>query len=146
VRARGVAPGDEQRTRRGDLCHGHGRRPLSSDAGRVGRGTDDHEIVVHDVAPVDAVTVGYETIFERPRVNHDELEAAGLRQFERRAGARAHVSDPDSRLPEIGVLEGADDAGVDGTDGAGHPDLVWLALATAREPSPEQTRASNQPR
>jgi len=49
------------RTRRGDLCHGHGRRALSSDAGRVGRGTDDHEIVVHDVAPVDAVTVGYES-------------------------------------------------------------------------------------
>src|SRR5208337_642006 len=87
VRARLVAAGDERRFAVGNALERFGRRLSAFHMCRVGRRADDDEIVVHNIAPVDAVTVSDELVLQFARVYQHNIDVARFAQFERLACA-----------------------------------------------------------
>ena len=57
------------------------------DAGRIGRGPDDHEVVVHDLVALDPEAVGDELLLGRLVVHEQHVGIAVLGELDRLAGA-----------------------------------------------------------
>ena len=117
-----VTAGDEEGLLRGDRLQGLGARFHPLDPGRVGRRAHDDEVVVHQGDPLRPEAVGDELLLQGLGVDHDQVDVALLGDLQGRAGAGAHVADPDAGLLFERVFQGPDDARVDGADGAGHED------------------------
>ena len=91
-------------------------------ARRVGLGSYEHEIVVHDVAALRGKTFGHELLLGCRVVHEDDIgvtAAAGVQRLARAHGHHAHVN-------ACGLLEGrqqvAEQARLLGAGGAGHHD------------------------
>ena len=89
VRAALVAARDERRLRVGNALQ-RGRDVLAAgDLRGIGLRSDQHEVVVHDVAPIDAGAFGDELVLGRAIVHEHDVGVAATADVERLARADA---------------------------------------------------------
>ena len=125
----------------GDAAEGLARVFHALDAGRIARRPGDHEVVVHDVAPVDAVAVGDELVLAGAVVHEQRVGVAPRPDRQRLPGA-----DRDHPHVDPGVLaedrdEVAKQARLLGRGRRGKRDEALLRARRAGERRDEQCRS-----
>ena len=81
-----VAPGHEAAAGRSDVLQGFGDGIGFAHTRGIGPRAHDDEIVVHELAPVDTVTVRDEALLSGARVHHDHVHIAGTGDAQRLTG------------------------------------------------------------
>ena len=92
-----VAPAHEDGLFFSQGLEGFGRA-LALDARRVGLGADDHEVVVHDLAAVDAVPGFHKFFFSAGSVHQQHVHVAVFAVLQGLAGAHGHPFEIDARF------------------------------------------------
>ena len=124
----------------GDAAEGFGGVVQAGGMGRVGFGADDDEVVVHDVAAVDAVSVGDEAVLAGPVMDEKGVGVAAGADGKRLAGADGDDVDGESGL---GLEEGEnvpEEAGVLGGGGGAEGDEADVLGAGAAADGEEGRR------
>ena len=80
---------------RGDPLQRGGRVRHAPDARRIGGRPEDHEVVPHHVAAIDAVPLGDERVLALAGVDEEQVGVAALPELEGLAGADRDDVDPD---------------------------------------------------
>ncbi len=101
MRAGVVAAGDEWGFGRSNLCQCCCGIFTPFDSGRIDSWSQNHEIVVHDIAAVDTEALSDKLVLLAPCVNQDDVDVAGLAKLDRLAGADGDHVD----LAVVGLLE-----------------------------------------
>jgi hypothetical protein len=82
-----VAPAGKWSLGGGDLCQSFSRTIEPANTGRIGIRTNDDEIVVHDMAPVDAITISNKLVFPDMFMDQQSVGVAAFAYGKRLAGS-----------------------------------------------------------
>jgi hypothetical protein len=82
-----VAPTSKWSLGVGDLCQSCSRAIQSANSSRIGIRTNDDEIVVHDMAPVDAITISNKLVLPDVIMDQQRVGVAAFAYFKRLAGS-----------------------------------------------------------
>ena len=96
-----IAPRHERRVRRFEPFERGDDVFAAADPGRIGLGSDEHEVVVHHRVAFDAVAFGEERLLGRASVHEDDIRVAAAGDVERLAGAQCDDMDFDAGLPLV---------------------------------------------
>ena len=103
-------------------------------------GPDQHEVVVHDREPLDALALGQELLLGRLRVDENDIGIAAPREIERLAGAERHDAHLDSRLLFEDGQEEAEEPRLLGRRRRGHCDEAFLRLDSCDGEREQETK------
>ena len=140
-----VAPAREGRLGGGDAAEGFARVFHALDAGGIACRPGDHEVVVHDVAAVDAVAVGDELILAGAVVHEQRVGVAPRPDRQRLPGADRHHPHVDPGVLAEDRDEVAKQARLLGRGRRGERDEALLRARRAGERRADERRGETDP-